>query len=85
MTPGPAAGRLEAPVPAPEHESLRQQEERGGEHAGRGSAHGERLPAEGGDGTRPGLHLLRAPHHAHQHLAHPADPGGGHAHLHRYG
>lgn len=69
---------------APEHEPLRQQEERRGEHAGRGPADGQRLAAEGRDGAGARVQLLRPPHRSHQHLSHPTDHGGSHAHLHRY-
>lgn len=81
---GPTAETLEHGSGGPEHEPLRQQEERGREYAGRGPADGQRLSAEGRDGARARLHLLRAPHHPHQHLPHPTNRRGHHAHLHRW-
>lgn len=84
LHPGVGMGGPAAAEPTSEHEPLRQQEERSGEHAGRGSADGQRLAAEGRARTRAGLHLLPAPHRSHQHLPHPSNPSGSHAHLHRW-
>lgn len=81
---GVGMGEPEAAEQTSEHEPLRQQEERSGEHAGCGSADGQRLAAEGRARTRAGLHLLPAPHRSHQHLPRPSNPSGSHAHLHRW-
>lgn len=84
MCPGAAERQPpEAAGEAPEHEPLCQQEERGREHAGRGSADGQRLAAEGRDGTGARFCLLRASHRPHQHLLNPANPRGCAAHLYR--
>ncbi|KAM8962860.1 ninjurin-1 isoform 1-T1 [Lycaon pictus] len=67
--------------PAHQCEPLRQQEERGREHAGHRAADGQRLPAEGRHRAGPKLHLLRAPGGPHHHLPCTADWCGRAAHL----
>lgn len=59
-----------------EHQPLRQQEERGREHAGHRPADGQRLPAQGCHGARALLLLLRPAHHSHQSVTHPANYSG---------
>lgn len=84
LSPGLPSRCLARQSSPPEHEPLCQQEERSWEHAGCGSADGQRLTAEGCAGAGAELVLLHPHRHPHQHLPLSAGHSRGPAYLHRW-